>query len=193
MTHPPRGKEERREGCESSINWGQRGGGERERGRVRMWERESKRASLLVVGVYLCVCLCVLPFVCVCCVMETFSGSTNDYTAVKPSQWRRKRGCKVRCVCYLILPLTFNVLSLLNVTCYYYFNARGKFLSFLPCCNIHWQSAVFAFPPHYLCWCSSCSSCRSVVFLLYLTVAGVFFLGETGICLISFAWAHLCI
>lgn len=89
----------------------------REKERLRAHERG--RASIPVGSGGVCMHVCVLPFV------ETFYGSTNDYTAAKPSQWRRRRRCKVRWICYLILPLTLTVAALFmfGIKCYCYFYA----------------------------------------------------------------------
>lgn len=56
----------------------------REKRRVRAHERVRESESIPVGsgGVYMYVC----ASFCVCCVMETLSGSTNDYTAAEPSQ-----------------------------------------------------------------------------------------------------------
>ena len=131
----------REEGAVSSISWVERGWGEREereREGACAWERErerehkQERASLLAVGVYFC--MCVLPFVCVCCVMDTFSGSTNYYSAAKPSQWRRRRGWEVRFLCCLFLPLTLDVAILFSLSgscscCFMLLAFRRKFIS----------------------------------------------------------------
>lgn len=171
---------------------------------MRASERERESIPVCGGGVFMYVC--VLPFVCVCCIMETFSGSTNDYTAAKPSQWRRRRRrCEVRWFCYLILPLTLNVavLSSLTVTCYCYFYAIFKNVILAFRRNFFLQHAVavifivsllFVFPHHYFWGCSSCNW-ASVVLLCGFPALFDYDCRLWGekICLNKLVWVYLCI